>query len=70
MNNFEKALGLTMKLHALFKEGRGDSDDADALRDQLDVYYGWCSPKCANTLSDVERRLLNTVSAALCRYDV
>ena len=39
MNNFEKALGLTMKLHALFKEGRGDSDDADALRDQLDVYY-------------------------------
>ena len=70
MNEFEKALELTMKLHALFKEGQGASDAADAIRDQLDPYYGWGSSAHAKPLSSVEKQLLKDVTVALYKHHV
>lgn len=65
MNDFEKALQLTMQLHALFKQGMGDSAEADKLRDQLDTYGGWAIEDGVRPLSQEHRELLNRVSAAL-----
>lgn len=63
MNKFEKALQLTMQLHTLFKQGMGDSAEADKVRDELDVYYGWGPSE--SPLSQEHRHLLNRISAAL-----
>lgn len=65
MNNFARALSLTMQLHALFKMGMGASAEADEVRDQLDEYHGWCSTQTKKKLSQENRELLGKVSAAL-----
>jgi hypothetical protein len=63
MNNFERALSLYMRLNSLFREGRGDSHEADEVREELDPYYGWCASEPHKRLTQEERELLNRVLA-------
>lgn len=63
--NFNHALKLLMHLEDCRRQGLGDSIQADALRDRLDAYYGWCASTVDTMLSEKERQILNDVSAAL-----
>ncbi len=68
MNRFEQALRLTLALEKLIDEGKGDDPEADAVRNELDVFVGWCGPLYhpEKRLTEDEKRFLAQVMAA-CR---
>ncbi len=68
MNRFGRALRLAIALDDLIDAGKGDSPEADTVRDNLDPFVGWCGPQCRpeDRLSEEERQLLVQVLAA-CR---
>jgi hypothetical protein len=51
----------TLRLHLLIREGRGDSAEADAIREEGEA--AWCE------LSEREQRLCGTFSAYLYGFD-
>lgn len=67
MRPFERALRLLLDLHAATEAGKGESPEADRIREELDSSYGWCSQdfQPENRLSEAERKLLEEVSGAL-----
>ncbi len=44
---------LTLKLMALIADGKCDTDEADAVRDDLDVWYGWPPREVPDYLQDL-----------------
>jgi hypothetical protein len=64
---FEIALRLTLELHEFMENGDGNNKRADAIRDELDVFVGWCNPDRSpeKRLTADEKDLLERVSVAL-----
>jgi len=62
---FKQALKLLIQLQDVQDAGRTESVEADIIRDELDIYYGWCAPVHTKPLSEKERQILNEVSTAL-----
>jgi hypothetical protein len=44
-------------LHALIRDGAGDSDEAEALRDDMDVFWYRLSPEETKTLETISTEL-------------
>lgn len=67
MKPFETALRLLLELHVLMENGQGESQEANDVRDKLDVPCGWYSgnhnPEIEMT--GLEKHLLDLVSEAL-----
>jgi hypothetical protein len=56
---FEKILLATIAMHELERQGKADSDEADAIRDTVDEPW--------RSITDSERETARAVSAALQR---
>lgn len=66
VKRFEKALKLLLDLHVMIEEGNDETEECDAIRDKMDVYWGWGSGINANDiLSDEEVKILDMVCVAL-----
>lgn len=69
MNTFEKALRLMLDLHALIRDGKIESEEADKIRDQMAGPWGWHGGSHENDLTFDQRKLLNLISVALNKVD-
>ena len=65
MNTFEKALRLLLDLHQLIRDGKGESEEADKIRDEMDGPWGWHGGSHQEDLTVKEIALLTEVSVAL-----
>ena len=64
-SRFEKALRLLLRLHELGEAGLNDSEEADDVREQMDVHWNWCIAEEKDVLTENEIRIIDDVSAAL-----
>lgn len=62
---FERALRLLLELHVLIETHQGNSPEADAVRDALDPYFGWCADTERNRLTKEQKTTLELVSRDL-----
>lgn len=62
---FENALRLMLELHDLCETGRGDSEEANQVRDKMDGPWGWHGGPHDGDLTEPEQALLAQVLGAL-----
>ena len=66
MNRFKECLTLLLNLHTLIESGKGDSAEADNIRDEMDIYYGWCGGSPSELImTDYEKSLMSKISERL-----
>lgn len=67
---FETALRCWLELIVLMDTGKDDTVESDAVRDRLDIPYGWCSnSKIADRLSEREKEVLIQVVCLIHHSD-
>jgi hypothetical protein len=59
--NYRQSVALLIRLHLLMRDGKSETDEADAIRDQLDVPW--------RHLTEAERRRISNLSADLASIE-
>lgn len=70
MTPYETLCAQTRQLHALIREGKGESPEADKLRDEMDVSWAGCTSEETERARDLSARLYEDPEAPACACPV